>query len=345
MPAIALPDGLQSSESLRHDNHKTYDAAVRDATTVKSEASGHAEEKSSIDWTKAYEVFLLCVVKRGGIGIRKDPSDARHQLEAIITIAKHLDAIPAVENAYMRYMMNIDHHRLYCAISEEPESWLGIGLEMKDQNVFKEAYRHVVGRYVTHRQSLTRLPDHVVQSLEKHATRLRCLRWKVNNDLLMLFPIRDRRYFPQREIPESITGNIWQAWVREHLYLLEQDDLGTSEIEPDGGHRGAICKHDSQSPCRSLVGFYQIISKGGDAYLPAEETVHRANVEQESEGTVRRCLAELKRKASELVQVIATSKLLLAGKDNVPYLTCIEPEPEDIPFATGDDDDDVVMED
>jgi hypothetical protein len=76
MPVVALPDGLQSSETLRRGNHKTYDAAVRDATTVKSEASGHAEEKSSIDWTKAYEVFFLCVVKRGGIDIRKDPSDA-----------------------------------------------------------------------------------------------------------------------------------------------------------------------------------------------------------------------------------------------------------------------------
>lgn len=126
------------------------------------------------------------------------------------------------------------------------------------------------------------------------------------------------------------TLQLWRDWVCEHIRNLDDQD----DREGDGSPPvGAFCKHE-KGECLTVAGFYRVISRGGDSYLPADEVVANWNQDLDfHEATIRATLQRLKSKASEIVKdlVVSTVKESNAKLD---YLTCIEIESEDVPWET-----------
>lgn len=86
-----------------------------------------------------------------------------------------------------------------------------------------------------------------------------------------------------------------------------------------------------------LAHIYRQLERGGEAYLPTEETCGMVQrLFPQCKDDVMPILFEMKKYASELVRPLFRSCLQYNGAEELDYLTCAEIDDSDVPFGVDD---------
>lgn len=325
---------------------KTYSADYRAATAVKNEAVDEGElTAAEHDWIKAYSAFFAITESQSSNKPRLHPNAdvALPRIEAILSIAQYLDALPAVKNAFNSQILTyISNQTLYPAIAKEAASWLLIGASLHSDIIYKEAFRHVAGAYPEWpwKERNEAIPEDIMKIISNRSMDIHQRRNSIHNDLFFLCPSKPTSgLINVRANPAAHrAGVVFTEYIREHLILLQQAEVGTNaETTPtiDAAHPSEY-GHVHSPSCLTPAGFYNTLSRGGDAYLPADiviateynqSTAHGKILNRATtEASMRTNFAALKEKAARIV-----APLVKGAWDGVGYLGCLEVV--DLPWA------------
>ena len=317
-------------------NHEDGEENDEEAENVESVAPS----LPSTDWVKAYERFFSSVISiPPGAIFDKDASNALPQIEGVIAIATYYEAIPTLDITFKTRLLEwVKNRTLYRAIAADPLSWLSIGLAMKSDNVFEELFPHLVGCY-PERLQFEQLEDQTQQKIgkrvEKKGSRLRCLRYEVDQQLLTLRPNeKGALSSPEYRMVARKTLHLWHEFVSDHLGPLRKTTTGDGVLA--GAKHSAICNRKDKE-CLTVAGFYRLLSKGGENYLPLDEVLAEESWDEHVRSFVKMQLAEIKKKATDIVAPLIKSTLQYEDKDDLDYLTCAQIEEKDLPWDKEDD--------
>ncbi len=343
MATLAPLDGSRSLESFSGTNYRPYLDE-----TVKTEP-GEPAVPQPLDF-KAFTTFLALVAgmpaDTKGLFTEDAAGELLH-LEAVIAIATPLAAEATLANAFPRLALFWMHHNLDAVIAKQAASWLQIGFILRQLNIYHEAFRHVAGAYPNWPwdKKHDELPDDVLDAIKQRSKSVREFRKDIDLRLSTLSVQMGPRFVTSRQEPnEYHTSHVFQDWITSHLILLDQIEMGTSAdegaIHPTSCP--ALCGHSRD--CLTVAGFYRIISKGGDAYLSADQLVAGNGLLSKAslpvsgwdEGKVRKRLSQLKERAAQIVAPMLTSNSSFKEKETLGYLTCVEP-PEGVPWDDGEE--------
>ncbi|KAK4543148.1 hypothetical protein LTR36_005926 [Oleoguttula mirabilis] len=344
-----------------------------------------ASRQPDTDWARAYECFFRGMMNMPSISVRQvglpnNATSALPLLEGVLVIAERYECILTVGSAFKSLSNDwISNRTLYAAIAAESARWLTLAVKLESDLVYKEAFVHLVGQHpIFASRSVDRIPEHVMASIVAQARELKMKRYKIDQQLLMttlrvekppgkgkLAPVSE--VVGQHHAPMVYnTVNLWRDWLTEHMSYLHAI-TGSAEDEeaedvPTMPEATALCVHperagssttDSRPECLSPAGFYRLLARAGDAYLPAEHVIGSWNRKEygDDPGAVRANLVVLKARAQEVVGPLLRSRLQLAGggREGLRYLTC--GEVGRVPWAgeederEGDVDGDVEMKD
>ena len=307
-----------------------------------------------IDWIKAYETFLSIVT--GTTQRRrfdKDASLALPQIAGVVSIANRYNAVSALENTFNGLLLQyINNKSLFPSIATHADSWLVIGLIMKNSNVFEEAFPHLAGcfpEFWPFAKLKERIPGEVFAAIEAKARTLRYSRYEVDHELLTLglaTMVGDQDAFVgQNAAPVAYdTLNVWRDYICEHLGYVKTS-TGGDKLNLES-KKSPTCNH--KDVCLTVAGFYRLLGKGGDAYLPTDEVLKKEWWNKERYKCdnigIRQNLAILKTQAAEIVKSLTESTLQYEQKDQLRYLTCISMRDVPQPWEKEDEDDDQMME-
>ncbi|KAI5364956.1 hypothetical protein Slin15195_G044940 [Septoria linicola] len=299
-----------------------------DAARLKSENA--AVETQKMDWIRAYESFfhvLSHVEPKHQLINRKDVHAAVPHIEAIsriIAAEAANTARSALTTAFK--VLFAEYSDLWAAVATEPTRWLAIGQNLRHEPVFKEAMVHLAAQYPTvdSRGILDGTNLAVVQRLatQKHYHRL-----SIDQELLILTIDAKRS-----ALAYSLLHYVLD-WIRDHL--REHGVHHGKNIEPN-----ALCSHDT-GDCTQPAGFYRLLDKGGDSYLPEGQVFDAlgrfmgSKLSSEQRDSTRNNLKILKAKISSIVEPLLKSPLQYEKRAELTYLTNIYIEAGDLPWLRG----------
>lgn len=353
-------------------------AASAEAKTVKQEAGDIGNElgkSPKTNWVRAYESFFRMMLNMPSISVKQVrmptiAASALTLLEGVVAIAEYYGCVPTVSSAFKSLSSDwISNRTLYAAIAADAARWLALAVKLQSELVFKEAFVHLVGQHPHFTGSSSgcgdRLPADVMASIVAQGREMRITRYEVDQQLLMttlrvetpakgrLSPAVSGTVSQHHESQIYDIVNVWRDWLTEHMSYLCDAAVGGVEEVPASS---ALCDHlpppnypGGQPECLTVAGFYRLLHRAGDAYLPVEQVVETWNeAEYGSDfGAVRVNLAVLKARAREMVRPLVQSSLQLAGgeRGGLPYLTCVEVGK--VPWASEEEEEeeDVEMED
>ena len=299
MPALVRLNPMQSikefceleCESYAHASDATKNASNSKRIVepaIKKEDEEEQIESSEqtglpqTDWIEAYETFFSIIAgmpqRRINNSLTEHAEPALPQIEGIVTIAQYLNALPVLDNTFNSLLLSfISNQSLWTAIAKEAASWLLIGIAMKNSSVYEEALRHVIGCYPEWpwTKSRAHIPENVIKIVESKSAALELLHSQTSLELSFTTLIEGAPGNETETLVNKNTSptkwqvvNIWRDWVGEHLAYMneEQNNDAANKANPTW-----LCKHKGE--CLTVAGFYRTLSKGGDAYLPADEVV------------------------------------------------------------------------
>ena len=365
MPVLSNIDLQQALETFKHTNRRPYayplDSDSNLGGEVKNEKGDAAENAAPpIDWIKAYRSFFSVITGTSHHRIfGDDATDALPLIESVIAIARSLCAVPSLEKTFNKMLLYyIDNKTLWAAIAEEAASWLLIALAVEGDSAlaYKEALRHLAGLFPTWPWATPQkeIPQNVMAIIDKKSREVRFRRYDIDQELFTLSLQTEAKIKGQRGYIESAyvsqtnepciysTLNLWRDWISEHLACIYHG--GEQDFKLPAS---TLCDHKVRD-CLTVAGVYQFIYKGGDAYLPAQNVLskwNKAGFPNYDEAEVRENLNLLKARAAKVVEPLVASTLQYVDKDKPEYLTCIEVNAEDVPWAKIDQEDDDEMDD
>lgn len=330
MPLLARKDiaimrtDVQASKSKTEQVIHTRTMHSSGNGLVKTEDSTPGSDTTT-DWVAAHETFFRmlthCPYQYHGIS-RTSVAQALPRIEEVAQIVEHykISSTSAVASAFNTLFSGfINDRQLWKAVAEDAARWLHIGVNLRSSLIFNEAFVHVVGLYPEWPWS-GKPPDlpiklHCAVRLQSKSLHYRHL--DVDRQLTFL------TLSGNTAVARTVTS-IFRDWLLDHL-----SHIANSTSQEEATLKTDTCDHTSpDADCLTLAGFYRTISKGGDAYLPAESIPCKAG----EEATLRAALKDIKRKASKIVAPLLESSLQYEGKDNLKYLTCVKVEDADVPW-------------
>lgn len=327
---------LEKSASFSYATHERSDLKIKDEA-----ADEPGMPPLETDWMKTYECVLSTIASpKSALRFGRDATKVLQQLEPALQVATSLEVISTMKSLFQNHILEwIGNKTLYQAIADQPPSWLLVGLKLRQNLIYKEAFAHLAGNYPNWPWSRPKdtLPPTVLASIETHSKDLRTLRDRIDTELLLLWPVKNNLFVTQNTAPpEFFTASRFLAWFREHLMLLRQDEVGLPAATDSSiaAGKSLICDHSAS--CRTVGGFYRTIARGGDAYLPADEaavSIMKGTGYSNKESVVRKCLADLKAQAAKIVAPLVKSATQFSHVDRVVYLTCVEVREEDMPWS------------
>lgn len=344
------------------------------AATLASTENDKAAVRATT-WTTAYR--MLFQMLDGSVSRRRvftpDAREATDHIQNVIAIANRNGALKALKDVFHECLLGwIGNGTLYPAIKEKPASWLDIGIALENENTFKEAFIRCVGR-------LHSFSDHegaakvleICPSIEEKVRALDAQRGTIDYELhnLMLAAedlaaaCRPAKVFvsTKRDPVAWLVNSLFADWMREHLTYLNDDGrrINRPGAQPESNdiRATATCDHNVHTKtepkaCLTDGGFYRLVAKGGDAYLPEEKVLEllqtfRASFpgDQTFDERVGNALRALKHTAKSFAQPLAVLQLAYANEDEREYLTCVEVEEKDYPWEVkSNDEEDDEME-
>ena len=332
-------------------------------------------EQRAVDWTAAYKTLIdainVAALRTSNRSVFDScASKARTHITAVISLAEHYQALAALRDAFRTSVLKwINNRSLHKAIAEEPVDWLKIGATMQNTNTFDEAFMHCVGYLDSYPKSMDDLPPELRLPLVKKAAALQARRLKANEKLkklVLLIAVRVRPGYRAKAAVntknaplEWLVNQLFKDWIVEHIDYLFDDynsaggnGAGGVAEDEEGDEAGAApevaniettatCDHKNK--CLTVGGFYRLVGKGGNAYLPLGEAIGLLEAIPGGEKIVkdpkkiRDALARLKDDAATIVKDLVWSCLSYEGREGLEYLTCVEVGREDYPWDVEDE--------
>lgn len=361
----AIDASLESVSPQRKDDHppsgaaKARHANAGNAKVKKELAQGDsapaAEDSGVLEtgWRKAYECFFRILAgKKHGIP-RSDLSTALPLIQGVVQIAQALDAIPPVKGAFDSLFYGyVGKDTFWKSIAAEPVPCIKIAIALQNLPVYEEAFKHIVGSSSNFKQG--KIVDGLsadVQAIVQRRARELYLKRRDVEDVLTRMSCPANVTPTHRAVPVSQdypsqcvsqhnqpmvynTVNLFRDWVTDYVGHLRNE----SDAEPAENY---LCYHSVG--CDTVAGFFRVIESRD--YLDPDEVwdnfsdrykSRHAQGHQSEREIVKNTLETLKGKAVGLVEEISQCTLHLA--ENVEYLTCIDVEAEDVPWAVDGDD-------
>lgn len=353
-----------TEEEVKHEDDAAIDSNQRDIPLADARVADFTS------WVKAYYSFFHMLDSQHNHKIpKKGPESALPQIERVLKIAREYQARHRLSTAFdVLFLGYIQKGMLWKAIENAPQQWLNVGIELHSRVVFDEAFKHLVGKSANCEEGIhfSELEGDMQRLVLQRSDELYCKRMRVEKALLMLtLPSKpkstrgpnpntapestdDGTFVSQHARPiEYSTVNIFRDWMAAHIGAL--DNLGKLSDEKDEIEDiKNICEHEQG--CYTVEGFHRVISTGGNAYLDIEDVCkkwNQVNFGKFNDYRVKQALEALKTEASRLVAKLVVSTLKLEDKDAISYLTCVNVDPDDVPWKSEQDDesDDEMEED
>lgn len=336
--------------SLRYIEPNLTIGEVLQAARPYSHVIKYKREDRACDWLKAFKnlfAIFRSAVKRQPLlaPFSGDAATALPDIENIIAAAEKVDLISTLTITFNALLLKyIKSRTLWHAIAEQPTAWLMIGLKLENENIFSEAFVHLVGLFPNLPTDSPAIPENVLTNIEAKSRALRYRRYDVDANLLQTMlqigPKSSKTEKPASPFANPAiyhVVNVWRDWISDHLANLKRPDASAFA-------KTWFCDHSAGGDCLTVSGVYRTISCQGDAYMPADKVIkelYKAEINNWNPKTVQRSLDELKKAAAEIVSPLVQSTLQYTDSDKLPYLTCVDVEQGDIPWAA---DEDMVME-
>ena len=289
-----------------------------------------ADGEKTREQKKDYQQYIVAHESLLGMYYSKAPristtniECALDQCERIVVLSRHYGSLPIVQ-PYCGHILAKYSRQLYTAIAKDPPRWLALSEALESNSIFDEAMIHCAGCYpyspwITDTKTL---PRNLISIVRAKADGLARLRTETTMELFVntLQEIKSGPDVSLKTSPEAwIAVQIFRDWLGAQARQLRK----TNNLHH--GHH------------------WRLMSRGGDAYLPAEE-VSTLLIDIELQGRLfadtwddlemdLNCLKEYARRV--VTQITKDNLMLKAAEMNIPYLTCVDVGVEDYPWTEG----------
>lgn len=260
----------------------------------------------------------------------------------MLAIAKVYGVIIRVQDPIKSLFYDFIGHRMFWeVVAKHPVRCCKIAVLLADRTLYEEALKHLVGSSAVREKNTTwaGLSYSVRSIIGSKAHELRHQRMKVDVQLLsftksmtVVSPRSGHALVAANMLhdPAWTTVNLFRDWMAEHITNLRS--YGDPDIDPLASR---LCDHTQG--CTTMAGFYRLISKGGEAYLPSGKAIEQwssTDFPLKNGDTVKRILRILKDEAAKLVAPLVRSTLQLPDQSVLEYLTPVVVETKDVPWYT-----------
>lgn len=322
---------------------------VEEEATKTEAALPTQNDPPKTDWINAYEIFIRAIAfPRISSGISNtDINRALEKIESVAQIAKATQAVScvsiAVNSTFTAFM---ESQQLWHAIAKDAARWLLVGVNLEKPLIYNEAFTHVAGCFPEWPWSGPKeaIPFSVLQTIATKSLALDQTRKDVERKLLCLHhtekvsTVSKSKQKTTDIFRVSLSTNplvftvvsIFREWMAFHLQHLDSGKTGPPKTKSD------LCDHPD-GECLNIAGLHRLISKGGDAYIPADEICGSWDdgwheLDEDDADKIRSTLKKLKASAAGLVAPLLESRLKFEGREKLGYLTAIEVTEEDMPW-------------
>lgn len=344
---------LTPAEEVKARRHFADSAKVKPESAQEEDPSKRDLVDFRTNWCKAYESFFRIIAGKRAHGLpRNDPASALPQIEGIIKIAQEYAAIGAVQiPLHGLFFDYVGSGTFWELLAKEPVRFIKVGIALENLHVYEEAFKHLVGMSSSFKagRKFAGLPDDVQAIISRRSFDLYNSRRDVIEALLLIsLPVPKRkRSDPPSEYPSQVvsqhegvngynTVNLFRDWLSAHIgYLLQETSRPPAPFY--------LCDH--KHGCDTIAGLFRLLHRGGDAYLPFDkfwEDFASEFVDGDDEDAcddVKKSLAALKARASEIVAWLVESTLRLSPNHELDYLTRVAVGQEEVPWNLDDEDD------
>lgn len=237
-------------------------------------------------------------------------SETLTHCDALLEVSDHLSITPLIATQISN-VFNSHRQHLYAAIARDPARYLVLAIRIRDTAIYTEAIIHIVGRCRSWPQPwhvrLKALSKEMIEIIKRKARELDNLVLETQNELLTL-TINNPNGEPIT--PSASSATDFNSWFIISIFrdtlVREFNAIGDETLK-----RGDL---------------FRAIGKGGDAYMPFEETrALVAAVMPCALETLREDLDILKDSAKDYVEDVVKNRALVdIEKEGVGWLTCVE---------------------
>ena len=196
-------------------------------------------------------------------------SNAFIQCDSLLELADAYDAVRCVRERINPHLMQFGSE-LFKDIAQHPAAYLRLSYLIRNEDVFKEALIHVVGRWPLDQSYLdgTILPDSILDMVEAKAAVLRRQVVEMENRLLKLTLIN--RYGQRVRHGMGMEGlavELWRDWFTDSLYVPPPKPPSSRSSRPSVASQQEVRQTETQRQHKTL----RRIGLGPDSYLTPED--------------------------------------------------------------------------
>lgn len=253
---------------------------------------------------------------------RTNISNAFVQCDALLELADAYDAVRCVRERINPHLMQFGSE-LYKDIAQHPAAYLRLSYLIRNEDIFKEALIHVVGRWPLDQSYLdgTILPDSVLDMVEAKAEVLRRQAMDMENRLLKLTLVNRHGQRVRHGMGmDSLAVELWKDWFTDSLYVPPPKPPSSRSSRPSVASQDVVRETERQRQHKTL----RRIGLGPDSYLNPEDVKMelkktRELYTRENLDRLRDKIKAMKVLAQETVQPLMRQESRVTGHG---YLIC-----------------------
>ncbi|KAL9119820.1 MAG: hypothetical protein Q9187_003627 [Circinaria calcarea] len=275
-----------------------------------------SQEKKHRGYVLAHDNLLRMFYGEVPLISSNDIDQALEQCERLVTIARHYGSLHIIR-PHLGNSLSQFRHDLYKAIAKDPPRWSILAVALESAFIYSEALVHCVGCWPHWPWTTpsTALQAETLSAVLTKGKELLALRSEINQELLInsLGDHDGRPVTLKKSAEQWMIVSIWRDWLARSLQFCRNSG---------DGHFGT---------------YYRTLSKGGDAYLPAEKQAAKlcgiSGPGMEVWDEVAIDLNILKEFAIKAVAPLVKNNLTLDPVSvGIEYLTCTEVTADDYPW-------------
>lgn len=252
---------------------------------------------------------------------RTSISTAFVQCDGLLELADAYDAVRCVRERINPHLMQFGAE-LYKDVAMHPAAYLRLSYLIRNEEIFREALIHVVGRWPLDQSYLdgTILPDSVLDMVEARAEILRRQAMEMENRLLKLTLINRHGQRVRHGMGmDSLAVELWKDWFQDSLYVPAPKPPSSRSSRPSVTSQ-EVRETERQRQHKTL----RRIGLGPDSYLTPENVKEelkktRELYNRENLVRLRVKVNDMKLLAQETVQPLMRQESKVTGHG---YLIC-----------------------
>ena len=319
LPTVEKAGDLISScmDETQQSSTRSLFSADSDRTLIAAAEDNLSQEKRHRDYLLAYHNLFRMFYNQVPLVSSTNVDQALEQCEKLVVIAQHYGSLHIIR-PYLGNSLAQFRHMLFKSVAKDPPRWLILAVGLESATIYSEALVHCAGCWPSWPWPTppTSVQAAVLSIVATKGKELSALCSEINHELLInsLGDDNGRPVTLQKSAEQWMVVSIWRDWLARNLHTYRGNGKG---------YYGTC---------------YRTMSKGGDAYLPAEKQAEKL-------GVIRGCgmrdwedvaedLKVMKDFAMKAVAVLVKNNLFLEPvSTGIEYLTCTEVTADDYPWV------------